>query len=57
MAAATVFIMLMKRLDGGDSHPARAQALQRLINDKCAECANKHCADLLHIPAAGTDIP
>jgi hypothetical protein len=57
MAAATVFIVLMKRLDGGDRHPARAQALQRLINDKSTECANKHCAYLLHIPAAGTDIP
>jgi hypothetical protein len=33
MAAATVFIVLMKRLDGGDSHPARA-GFQRLVNDK-----------------------
>ena len=41
MAAATMFIMLVKRLDGANRHFARTQAAERLINDKCTEGGNQ----------------
>ncbi|MNS59516.1 hypothetical protein D3C72_924760 [compost metagenome] len=37
-------------------HPARAQAFQRLVNDKRAKRTNHDRADFFHIPAAGAEI-